>query len=423
MTSTSPQTITRLHVTGFKRLTSVEVVPEAETPTVIISGENSAGKTSVLDALETVLTGVDRKRTPRPVHEGAGMARIVAETQDYIITRTFTEKEDGKTSSTLLLVGRDGGRYASPQTLLDGMFGDVAVDPGEFLDLPAARQREALLKAVDLPFNLDALEAERATAYAERTDANRRVRELDAQYQGAVDHLPEEDAPTEEQTTMEAVTNLDGLRQDRRRHLAATQRVEAADLDVAQLEEKLALAREEQAEARDQLAATPEVLDAELSGALARLEGLDAYNRQARENAAAWAAHQELEDALHTATEAAEALDYRVKALDAQKARGLAEAAFPLEGLGFTPEGITYLGQPFEQASTAERIRVSFAVATAKPGRVRVVLIRRGESLDRKSLDQVAALAAEAGFQVWVEKVSETRELGVWHMEDGQLAQ
>ncbi|NGZ99664.1 hypothetical protein G5V59_02720 [Nocardioides sp. W3-2-3] len=45
------------------------------------------------------------------------------------------------------------------------------------------------------------------------------------------------------------------------------------------------------------------------------------------------------------------------------KADALAKATFPVDGLGFDDDGVTYQGVPFAQASSAEQIRVSLAMA------------------------------------------------------------
>ena len=62
-------------------------------------------------------------------------------------------------------------------------------------------------------------------------------------------------------------------------------------------------------------------------------------------------------------------------------------------------------------------------MATANPGTIRVVLIRNAESLDSSNLALIGDLARESGFQVWMERVQETRELGVFMLEDGRLAE
>lgn len=106
--------------------------------------------------------------------------------------------------------------------------------------------------------------------------------------------------------------------------------------------------------------------------------------------------------------------------LDANKAKALSEAKMPIEGLAFDEEGVTYQGLPFAQASAAEQLRVSLAMALAMNPDIRVVRITDGSLLDGANMELVAKMAAEAGAQVWLERVSDEGEIGVV-IEDGAV--
>lgn len=415
----SPQTVQRLVVERFKRVTDVEIVPDATTPTVLITGKNYQGKSSVLDALEAVFTGVDKRTTPRPIHEGEDTARIVAETEALVITRTFRKTAKG-TDSTLVVAAKDGARYGSPQKMLDELFGSVSVDPVEFADLDPKAQRDTLLRMVELPFNLDQLDRERADAYAARTAANREERE--AGVLAARAPLPAPGAPMEEVSVSELVTRLHKAQQTVRAIEDARRVHEVKKEKVRLLREQLAAAETEEAQAHAVLSEVSAQEPEDVETLTEQLAGIEQTNAGARENQRLHAQRAELVKAWKARQDVATKLDEQVKALDKRKADGLAAAQFPVEGLSFGEEGILYKGQPFAQASTAERIRVSVAVATAKPGTIRVLLVRRGESLDQENLSAIGELAAEQGYQVWVEAVREERSIGVWHMEDGHIA-
>jgi hypothetical protein len=82
---------------------------------------------------------------------------------------------------------------------------------------------------------------------------------------------------------------------------------------------------------------------------------------------------------------------------------------------------VTLNGIPFSQASTAEQIRVSTALAMAGTPEIRVMRIDGGESLDSESLAIIEALAAEHQYQVWISRVDESRAVG-FTIEDGTVA-
>ena len=50
-------------------------------------------------------------------------------------------------------------------------------------------------------------------------------------------------------------------------------------------------------------------------------------------------------------------LTEQINALDQRKTNALAGATFPVDGLGFDADGVTYQGVPLAQASSAEQIR------------------------------------------------------------------
>jgi hypothetical protein len=89
---------------------------------------------------------------------------------------------------------------------------------------------------------------------------------------------------------------------------------------------------------------------------------------------------------------------------------------------GFGEDGITFNGLPFEQASSAEQLRVAVAMGLALNPTLRVLLIRDGSLLDAENLGMVAEMAAEADAQVWIERVGEGDECAVV-IEDGHVAE
>jgi len=98
-------------------------------------------------------------------------------------------------------------------------------------------------------------------------------------------------------------------------------------------------------------------------------------------------------------------------------------AKFPVEGLSLN-EGaaVEYHDVPFEQLSSAEKLQISVAVGLELNPQLKVLLIREGSALDSNGLKLIAQLAAEAGAQVWLERVSETKEGVSVLIEDGAVA-
>ena len=106
--------------------------------------------------------------------------------------------------------------------------------------------------------------------------------------------------------------------------------------------------------------------------------------------------------------------------IEKQKTDAIAAASFPVPGLGFNDTGVTFKGLPFAQCSSAEKLRVSVAVAMSAAPKLRVIRITDGSLIDSKNLEILSTLAKENDFQLWIEKVDESGKVGVY-IEDGEV--
>lgn len=145
----------------------------------------------------------------------------------------------------------------------------------------------------------------------------------------------------------------------------------------------------------------------------------DLANDKRRANAAYAAKKAEVEQlrAAHAAKTA------EIEAIRQERVAMLAAAKFPVDGLSFSEKGtVTFQSQPLDQASSAEKIRVSMAVALAgtpaTEQAIRLVLIRDGSLLDDDSRALVVEAAEAAGAQVIMEVVG-TRDPGAVVIVDG----
>jgi hypothetical protein len=117
---------------------------------------------------------------------------------------------------------------------------------------------------------------------------------------------------------------------------------------------------------------------------------------------------------------ASESYTDAIDAREQQKRDAIAAADLPVPGLGFTDDGLTWDGHPFEQASSAAKLRVGVALAMASNPRLRVLRIRDGSLLSEKSMAVIAEMAEANDFQVWVEKVDTSGRVG-FVLEDGTV--
>ena len=413
--------IIKLEANNFKRLRAVEISPDGNL--VVIAGRNGQGKTSVLDAITAALGGSSTKALPRPIRDGEDKASIVLETEDLIVTRTFS----GGTSK-LTVKNKDGATFSKGQAKLDQLLGRLSLDPLAFTQLSEKDQLKTLLDLVDLPFRPADIEAERAKVFAERTDVNRRVKELQGQAAGY--SIPAS-TPEEEVSVSALLTEYREAQQEHARRAALVAARTAAGEKLYQLrdrkEELLAElhrvtisiedAEQEHLGCQEAIEMASVASAPNLEAIQSQIDTAEQVNAAVREKKQAQQVQQRL-----TALKAdAEQLTDQLEAIDKRKADGLAAATFPVDGLGFDADGVTYQGIPFKQASGAEQLRVSLAMAIALNPGLRVIRIADGSLLDSTNLQLIEDMAVAHDYQVWIEMVNESGEFGIV-IEDGEVA-
>lgn len=406
--------IIRLESENVKRLRAVEITPDGAIVTV--RGRNAQGKTSVLDSIQLALGGKGAQ-PPRVIRDGETSAHVMLDLEDIVVERRWTSND----KSYLEVRGKDGLKVASPQGMLDKLTGTLSFDPLAFLRYDGKKQLAMLRQLVGV--DTSDLDAEHTRVYEERTLVNREVDRLRARVPAAPPagvpdtEVSAADILAEQQRAMEEMTRQDVVR---RSAVAANDEVASAERavrggeeEVRHIEALLAKAREDLDAARGSLEMAQGARDALVAdvAALPPPPDLASYAQRIAaisQTNAAVAAKKERQRIIEEGkarASAAEALTKRLDELTAAKSKRIAEATFPVDELGFSAEGITYRGLPFEQASSAEQLKVSLAMGLALNPTLKVLLIRDGSLLDEDSLKVVAEMAAKAGAQVWVECV------------------
>lgn len=401
--------IISLKSTNFKGLKAVEIRPDGNM--VAIHGKNGAGKTCVLDSIAVALGGVDKTKTPKPVRDGEAKAEIVLETEDLTVTRRFTAA--GGTS--LLVKSKDGATFSAGQTKVDSLLGKLSLDPFAFTQLDAKKQREQLLELVELPFDLAEIDAEHKRIFAERADVGR-----DSKAIGEV--VVDATLPLEETSAGEIIASIRAAEDAKREVLAAENSTRIAAGNVSDLKAKIAALAADlsswETELKERSAALramarpadPAPLEAQLAvveETNAAIRSNNAAIQQAKKKASLSDEYNKLSDDL--------------AAIEKRKADGLAAAKFPVDGLSFDSDGVTFNGVPFTQVNSGIQLETSLALAASLNPALRVIRIAEGSLLDDDALKRVSAFADTHDFQIWVEVVGEGDGTGII-IEDGEVA-
>ena len=414
--------IIRLEAENVKRLHAVEIEPDGNV--VVIAGRNGQGKTSVLDSIWLALGGGSAsKETARPMREGSKKAHVTLDLGDIVVTRTWTSDD----KSTLKVSSGDGhAKYSSPQSMLDNLVGRLSFDPLAFSHQAAKDQLATLLSLVELPFDPIALDREYDSTFDDRTVVNRDKLALTAR----LDAMPElpDDTPLEEVSTSDLVAEFRAataliaehvrVRNDaviaRNEQTVAKTKVDTLEAQLAEAREAFAAAIEHADQLTDLAASLDD--DPDVSEIETRLSNVETTNIAVR----AARARADIVRELDAVTTTSDALTSKLDEIKTLRADGVAAAKMPIDGLAFDAEGVTYNGHPFKDCSSAEQLRVSVAMAMAMNPTIRVVRITDGSLLDDDNMQLIAEMAAEHDFQVWIERVDESGDVGVV-IEDGSV--
>lgn len=421
---------------NFKRLKAVEITPEGDI--VTIGGKNGSGKSSVLDAIYVALKGRSAA-PPKPVRAGEEKCTIKLDLGDLVITRTFNQKDGEQYTDSLKVENAEGLRYANkPQEILDRLLGEIGFDPFEFVQMKPGQQADTLLQMVPLSVDLDELAEADASDFAKRRDLNRDGHAAVARRDG----IPKEAVPDDLPDRQALVDQLGGAAQtnaaiERDRAARADQDKQAANCrTMAETARGNAERLRSDAERADQAAAEQDAEAKRITDALAALEPLGepvdvaAIQDQLGKAEALLAAadrqkrRAELDTEIETLRADAKALTDSMEAREKERQGALASAEMPIEGLAFAinekgKPSVTFGGVPFEQASTAEQLRASTAIAMAANPTLRVLRIKDGSLLDEDSMAMLGQIVTEHEFQLWVEVVG-TGGVGVI-MEEGEV--
>ena len=398
--------VIELRAQNLKRLKAVEIRPDPDGHVVEITGRNGQGKTSVLDAIWFALAGGAATRdTSQPIRDGEKRATVELDLGDFTIKRVW---EEGK--STVIVTSKELGKITSPQKFLDEKLGALSFDPLEFAGMAAKDQRRLLLELVHTDVDIEDIDRRRSIAFDQRTEANRLVRDTEGDLVAHVE--PEGEVPDEEisaasiiaaQRTYQLAVN------DRENAREAIRRL---DNEIIDLQLSVETAKQNIEDLRP--AANAEIMEVpNADEQLADIEATNVLVRAKKHRAVVVAGLRDFEAR-------AQALSDLISELDGIKQTALEGATLPIEALGFDEDGVLYQGIPFKQCSAAEQLRVSVAMAMALNPTIRIIRVADGSLLDSANMAVIAEMATDKDFQVWIERVDETGEIG-FTIEDGEV--
>lgn len=400
--------VINLRAENIKRLVAIDITPEGDV--VKITGANAQGKSSVLDSIMYALGGKDAIQA-KPVRSGKKNGFVKLDLGDIVVERKFTQEG---ANSSLIVTNKEGVKFPSPQAVLNNLLGRMTFDPLEYMRMDAKRQNDTLREMLDLDFS--ELDKDRAAHFADRTEVGRELKRLQAQ-RAAISFDPA--GATEEISSTELMKSYNAAKDhneavitDKDEFISAEERIDEIQTEIKALQKELKSlqaglpAMKEKAEV--------ELFD--LEALSEQINTLDTSNKNARSFKQA----QELDTKIKALEKSSRKLTESIESIDQDKLEMISACDMPVPGLTFGDNEVLYNGLPVAQASSAEQLKISIAMAMAMNPKIRVLRITDGSLLDSKSMKLIEEMAGENDYQIWLEVVDESGKVGIV-IEDGMV--
>jgi len=415
---------------NIKRLVAVEISPTGNL--VQITGKNGQGKSSVLDAIWWALASAKHIQAI-PIREGATEARIRLDLGELIVTRKFRLQDDGSYTTSLTVENAQGAKFPSPQSVLDGLLGALTFDPLAFARSDEKEKFKTLRKL--LPgIDFEAVETANKEDFDLRTDINRKEKEAAAS--AATIILPPGDIETVDEQALLSQLSSAGAHNEKIIKLRTGRTQAKEDMDrfrkeateAAERAARLRVEADAAEKARLDLTAQADALKEKLDTAKSLPEQIDTSAvatalenaRKANSIVALRDRKRQFEDAAVELHKQSVNLTARINKRNSDTSAAIAAANLPVKGLTIVDGAVLLNEKPFDQASDAEQLRASLAIAMAMNPTLRVIRVRDGSLLDKDSLQIVREMCDAEDYQVWMECVDTSGKVG-FVLENGHV--
>lgn len=439
--------VKELELSNFKTIESFKGSFEGNV--YLVTGENELGKSTLIDAIGTLLTG-DRSNNLLKRGTEKGFAKMtVGEGEDaYEVELKFSDKNPRGT----LTIGRLGdGLKSNNKSALESIFKYEDFDPDQFLRWSETaegrrKQAEAVKKLfpVEIQNKINELDYQVAQAKDKRTEIGREIKTIQGQFKmlfmtpeeiaeyekpvdvvelsekqskaselnekrsGVIERIEERKAkiqktPSEidvnnqktEQKIAENLQKIEALKKENEELRASNiEKNKAIEAEVSEMEKK-------NKEGEKWLKKNPvqdvESIKKEIQTASEhnkKSNQVQEFKRVSREMESLANRHSSKEQEISKATEEKKAL--------------IESAKLPVSGLDFDEEGLTLNGFPFNEdsVSTSQAMEVAISLIIAKNPKTKVFRVARGESLGTAKMKAIIDFANKNGYQGFIEEVA-----------------
>ena len=405
--------INSLQLENVKRIKAVKLEP-TENGLTLIGGKNNQGKTSVLDSIAYALGGADFKPS-NTKREGSMVDPYLRVT----LSNGIIAERKGKSSA--LKVTDPSGNKAG-QTLLDSFISAFALDLPKFMNSSDKEKAKVLLQIIGVGDRLAEFDLEEDRLANERLTIGRIAKEKRGHAEQMVqwDGVPEEPVSATDLIRQQQEILAKNGENQRKREKAKQIKLsyDRALSEVQDLEIRLENAKKVLETLTEDLATankTAENLQDESTEALQRnLEEIESINAKVRDNLEKAKAQMEADEYAKKYSE----LNEQIEVVRNRRMRLLDDVKMPLDGLSVDHGTLVYNGQPWDNMSGSDQLKVATAIVRKLKPECGFVLMDKLEQMDLDTLKDFGSWLEAEGLQAIATRVSTGDECTVY-IEDG----
>jgi hypothetical protein len=407
--------ILNLRAENIKKLTAIDITPNSDV--IMITGENGAGKSSVLDCITMALKG-GREIPEKPIRHGEDKGKIMLDLGDYIVLRSFTEK-----STTLQIRSKDGALQSSPQKLLDKIVGNISFDPLDFMNNDKKKQREIFLNLIGV--DTTSLDQEEKDLREERLLVGRSKDSLVARYK----EMPEwKDVNGKEeisalsiskqlQDALKTNSSIDTFIQDNEKikigAMEDVEKIEKLEKELADLRLRVENAKLIYKSNKEKIATMVKIDTSPIEDSMAILETTNSHIRDNKEK-------DRIKKEMEASMDNYDGLTKRIDKTISKRRELLEKAFIPIPGLNFNDGELLYNNIPLDQVSDGEKLMISLSISMALNPTLKVLRIKDGSLLDDMNRAIIKKAVKDKGYQLWYESVGSDSKVGIV-IEEGNI--
>lgn len=401
-----PVKIETLELENVKRIKAVSLTPSQNGLTVI-GGNNSQGKTSVLDAICWLLGG--KKFEPTNAKRDGSYAEPLLRAT---LSNGLIVERRGKNASLKVI---DPKGKKSGQQLLDSFISELALNLPKFLNASGKEKASILLQIIGVSEQLNQMDSQESQLYNQR----RAIGQIADQKKKHAADLPIwTDVPEQPISASELIMQQQTILQKN----AENQRLRAEynRCEEAVVKAKMALQEAKQILAKaeydlTQAKRSAEDLHDESTAELEQnLKEIEIINSKVRDNLIKSQAEQEAADLSGQYDELTE----QIENIRQARQELLDNADLPLPGLSVENGNLLYHGKAWDCMSSSEQLRVATAIVRRLKPECGFVLLDKLEQMDVQTLTEFGEWLENEHLQAIATRVSTGDECSII-IEDG----